>query len=374
VQFTRDPAGLRNALVKIGSLQGSRMSHPNTEEVAHMLFAPGMTRWFATHPPLVERIRALDPSFDPAEFRNLPMEVKPQPLGVMQVAGDGRLPDAFADPSILERRSVRLEPASLPGHVANPGTPEIAHARALQETLPRDWARTSDRESAAAALLLALVLDSDAPIRVQQLQKVRLLMGNALEEAVEGCIPRVQRLAPEQRLPMLGGIIPILRGLPRGSRQRLLDCLAAMSRVDGAIQVFEYALAALARVYLDESLEPRRRPRSVGLRDVTIELQTVFSTLAANGHPTDPLRERAYADGIARMRLERAPPYRPVPGWASALDRALRCLDGLASADKAMLVEALGAVVVHDGQVTVAEGELLRAICATIHCPLPPLL
>ena len=62
VQFTRDPQGLRDALVKIGALgAGSRILDADAEEVAHMLFAPGLQRAFATHPPLIDRIRAIDP-------------------------------------------------------------------------------------------------------------------------------------------------------------------------------------------------------------------------------------------------------------------------------------------------------------------------
>jgi len=61
VQFTRDPTGLRNALVKIGALgAGSRFSDADAEEVAHMLFAPGIRRAFATHPPLEQRIARLE--------------------------------------------------------------------------------------------------------------------------------------------------------------------------------------------------------------------------------------------------------------------------------------------------------------------------
>jgi Zn-dependent protease with chaperone function len=69
VQFTRDPGGLRGALVKIGaSAAGSRVGNPEVEEVAHMLFAPGMSRFFATHPALVDRLKAIDPRFDPKEI------------------------------------------------------------------------------------------------------------------------------------------------------------------------------------------------------------------------------------------------------------------------------------------------------------------
>ena len=75
VQFTREPQGLKGALVKIGAQGGgSLLSDARTEEVAHMLFASGMRRMFATHPPLEERIRALDPHFDPAEFARVRLD------------------------------------------------------------------------------------------------------------------------------------------------------------------------------------------------------------------------------------------------------------------------------------------------------------
>src|SRR5437016_13687320 len=66
VQFTRNPAGLAGALKKIGGLAyGSRIESPHAEEASHLFFANGLgNSLFSTHPPLAERIRALDPSFD----------------------------------------------------------------------------------------------------------------------------------------------------------------------------------------------------------------------------------------------------------------------------------------------------------------------
>ena len=38
------------------------------------------------------------------------------------------------------------------------------------------------------------------------------------------------------------------------------------------------------------------------------------------------------------------------------------------------LIEALVVTVAHDRQVTLGEAELLRVVCASLHCPLPPLV
>ena len=70
VEFTRNPVGLANALKKIGATQaGSRVSNSHAEEARHMFFAQAsasVVGLFATHPPLVDRIRALEPDFEPA--------------------------------------------------------------------------------------------------------------------------------------------------------------------------------------------------------------------------------------------------------------------------------------------------------------------
>jgi Zn-dependent protease with chaperone function len=70
VEFTRNPVGLANALKKIGATQaGSRVNNSHAEEARHMFFAQAsasITGLFATHPPLVDRIRALEPAFEPA--------------------------------------------------------------------------------------------------------------------------------------------------------------------------------------------------------------------------------------------------------------------------------------------------------------------
>jgi tellurite resistance protein len=57
-----------------------------------------------------------------------------------------------------------------------------------------------------------------------------------------------------------------------------------------------------------------------------------------------------------------------------ALDDVWPALDGLEPLAKQMMVEAVTAAASHDGRISVAEAELLRTICAVLHCPLPPML
>ena len=56
------------------------------------------------------------------------------------------------------------------------------------------------------------------------------------------------------------------------------------------------------------------------------------------------------------------------------LDEVWESLDALDPLAKQALVEGITAAISFDGQVTVAESELLRTICGVLHCPLPPML
>src|SRR6185295_3009534 len=65
VQFTRNPEGIGGALKRIGAaVFGSPLVNPRAAEAGHMYFAEGITSLFATHPPLNERIRRIDPQWD----------------------------------------------------------------------------------------------------------------------------------------------------------------------------------------------------------------------------------------------------------------------------------------------------------------------
>ncbi len=73
VQFTRNPGGISGALKKIGGYAlGSSIKAQKSGAIGHFFFAQGFRSMlgglWATHPPLDERIRAIEPQFDGKMF------------------------------------------------------------------------------------------------------------------------------------------------------------------------------------------------------------------------------------------------------------------------------------------------------------------
>src|SRR5262249_23129464 len=101
----------------------------------------------------------------------------------------------------------------------------------------------------------------------------------------------------------------------------------------------------------------------------------VLSALARLGDASPDAAAHAFEQGAAALgwsgaRLELAPPDAL---GLRAVDHALGTLATAAPQLKKAILEACTACILSDGQVTVPEGELLRAISYCLGCPMPPM-
>jgi hypothetical protein len=147
-----------------------------------------------------------------------------------------------------------------------------------------------------------------------------------------------------------------------------------MLQREGRVSLQNYVLRKLAHVQLTDEMAPTARVRVLPLNVVQKDIQVVFSVLAQHGNADATAARRAYEAGVHHLLPRARPSFVNLAHWAQPLDLALSRLDQLAPIMKEQLVEALVKTVTHDQRLTLAEAELLRAVCATVHCPLPPLV
>ena len=161
--------------------------------------------------------------------------------------------------------------------------------------------------------------------------------------------------------------------MPRPELQRFLIALNALVQADGEVQLPEYCLVKLIGVQVMDALDPSavRVTGSRKLPSCERELADLFALVARYGHDDDAAAERAFHLGMQEVVPGRAIAYALPREWSVALDRALSTLDQLQVAGKELVVRGLTRAIGDDGRVCVAEAELLRVVCAALHCPLP---
>ena len=113
--------------------------------------------------------------------------------------------------------------------------------------------------------------------------------------------------------------------------------------------------------------------RRKAVRSAAVDLLRV---VARHGHSDPVAQRRAFAAGLATFGKwgHQFDFDSDQDATATRLDNALKILLALNGAGKQMLLTALTATVMSDKTLSVAESELLRAICASLGCPLPPIL
>lgn len=386
VQFTRQTQGLSGALKKIGGLHdGSRLNQrSDAEEVSHMLFGDGVGfdqlfagKLFATHPPLLERIRALEPGFNDDAMARLQAQWRASPPDGMQEdvalglgGGSGaRLPGVT--------QALSVTPPMVAAQVAAPGADDYRRADSIVIAIPdalRDLAR--QRESVMPLLLGLLLAGDEALAERQRVDIAARLGGEVADHAVRIHQQLTADLHPMLRLPLAGLAFPVLRLRPRPQLDAFMDTVQAVVHADGQVSLFEYCLGRLLTVQVRESLDPSRYAR-FGRRkpgNVRKEFATLLAVVAQAGHEDRASAQHAYLAGLQRVLPRDHLPYVPPANGVLALDAVWEPLDALDPLAKQAMVEAVTAAVSHDGRVSVAESELLRTICAVLHCPLPPML
>jgi Zn-dependent protease with chaperone function len=380
VQFTRNPGGLANALKKVGSA-GSRIADPNAEDASHFFFANGLTDsffgWMSTHPPLEERIRELDPTWDgkfiplervdPAADAgpNAPPTPSPGFAGAM-----GNLPGL----PVLGAGLGAAVLASLPS-VGAPTAQHLDYASALMSSLPPALADAARTPMSAVALTYALLLSRDETARNAQLPLLQADPAMAQETTKQ--LAQAQALDSKARLPLVTLSITALRALSPAQYEQFTKNLQALIAANNQPDLFAYVLQKVVQRRLDSVFHPVAAtvPQYYALKPLLPDGAVLLSALACVGQSEPAEMERAFDQGRQALNVPAdALKLDPTAAELDKIDAALNRLNlGTPQIKKAVL-NACALTVAADGVIQENEAELLRAIADTLDCPIPPFL
>jgi Zn-dependent protease with chaperone function len=395
VQFTRNPDGLAGALDQIRS-GGSLVMHRHAEDVSHLFFgqaiAVKLDTFFATHPPLDERIRRISPRFQAMAYRNerqrgLPIaqggaaaataSAQAAPEGVSAFAaatsaGGGDEARA-ADYSQKWGRSPK-DSAKLVGSVDDK---KVDVARRILAAIPTPVREKLREPDGAAATIVALLLAQNDVVLKTQLEAVVNAGAGALANAAGEIYVQIKDLGPAFYLPVVDLALPALKQASPEVQLKLLTAVQAVIHADRRVSLFEFVIFTLLRWQLTPPAPPAP-PKYKSLADVRNEVIFLISLMAyAGGRRGADAQAQTEADFRAGAKEAGFTEIAPLPRNALGLDKAgeaLAKLRDLAPMPKAVLVKALFATVTADGTIRIIEAALMRTVSAVLDCPLPPLL
>ena len=392
VQFTRNPGGLSGALQKIGRYSlGSRLESEHAPDMCHMFFGNGlgdaMFGSFATHPPIPDRIHAIDPMWDGkfpplkeeqfetvkrAAISDLERSRKPAPETLATILGGVVIADsADSRPGI---RSNSVMPS-----LGNPTPLHLKYAEELRESLPENLKAAARDPLDATALIYALLLDADEKLRAEQLAEIARRVSVSVSEKTAALFPEVSAVARRTRLPLVNLALGALRNLTAAQFQQFSQTLEWLVGSDGKVELFEFVLQKIVQRHLASKFGGAR-PATVQfytLKPLVPDCAVVLSALANVGHDDAGEIQKAFATGAPYLRAPAGVPLDLLPREQCGVGEIDAALDRLTLAVpiiKKNLIEACVRVVGADGVIQEAEAELLRAVADTLDCPMPPFL
>ncbi|MBA3581688.1 MAG: M48 family metallopeptidase [Gammaproteobacteria bacterium] len=365
VQYTRNPEGIGGALKKIGSVgTGSQLVHANAAEFSHCYIASGTSMslqgLFATHPPLSERIRRIDKRWD-GKYISTTSTIKPD--ATKSTAQDNKN-------SPRDKLAAIIPTAAVLQHVLDqtgmPTAEHVAYAHQLIANIPSVLHTATNTPAAASATLVGLMLGSTASQRTANLNVIGNSLPATLLAQLENLLPALNETSIEQRLPIMELCLAALKELSASEIDELQNHLKHAINADQRFELWEWALYRLIDLGLRQT-----KPAAVRFNDIkelADDCAIIFSLLAYRNQ--DATLAFQQAAKLAELTIELTPKNLL---RHTQVETALTNLAQLKPLAKPKFLKALCAAINSDGVVQAEEIELLRAIAATIDCPVPPL-
>ncbi|EGQ8159219.1 M48 family metalloprotease [Vibrio parahaemolyticus] len=349
VQFTRNDQGIAGALKKIGSnVQGSTLNTKASDEMSHMMFGQsklsGFSGLFATHPPLDERIRRIEPNWD---------GIYAQHSHAQSTAFDNEQVSGFA-----------VGGGSPASQSASPSEQLSETGQQLISQLPPELVDIAREPYSARFIAFALIFDGSDIQREMIKSYVPLASQSTLLPWLDYDLPL------HLRFPLLELALPALKSLSEAQKISLCKVLRELSETDNQYSLAEWCVINLLEKQLLASFGFIKQHKT--LKQLEESVFWLLRELAWVSHSQADKAQRAYHCALAHLGFPEVKLEPANSNWH--LSRAaLELLLQLKPKDRRMFVKTCRIAIESDEEITVAEGELYRVIACFLEVPEPPL-
>ena len=368
VQFTRNPNGIANALNKIRSGFGSEVTSASSSKFSHMFFgipakSSGFSALFGTHPPLTDRIKRIDPTFD-----------------FSKAYGDQKKP---AEPAKKVKKDNKGFIESVTGAIiatqaGNVQADNIKKAGKILKKIPDKLLDYASKKTEAIALLYALIIAGSKQTKLIGSIQKRIISekyGNDLSfKGIEEKTEAIKKLELGFRLPLLNLIIPKIKQLSEKEKSLVNFCVKGLALADGKISTFEIAVIQILKSALND------KDDNFGLNNEEAECRSisrVICFIASKGNMNEVNTKKAIEKGLSECKgstLFSRYSNKLVPLGEVTPEDVLRSLETLSNSTfkkKEVCLNAFSETINFDKNMTTEEKELQYAIFEALGCPHP---
>ena len=350
VQFTRDPQGIAGALKKILIQQGGSLHAPRAAEAAHMFFSsPGslLSGWLATHPPLTERIRLLDPSV------------------IVSMAEAQRERHASQSQEVSAKREWQSSALSGLGAASSINAD---YGTKMRNSL--DQAVAFYNLAQAKGAVLGMLVAQDEQLREEEIRWLLPVLSAEEMEAVALWQAQSLSMASVQKIAVMDLAIPLLRRMDLQEYDRFREHARHLISCDGEGTLFELMMVRamerhLAGTFERRDLSPIRYHRMEQLENELARLLSCFACFSQSSE--------TWQTGAVAYRQLTGRELPQVENDLTHLDGVLTTMDQASPPLKKQILQWCGESISQDGIIDDREIELLRAAADAIGTLLPPL-
>ena len=376
VQFTRNPAGISGALKKIGGGAGSTISHHRAEEASHMFFGSCFKKKFinifATHPPLEDRIRAIDGTFEgfiSSRNQNFSQSHFGQTESMVSSLSGGQ--------SISienQKQEYGLKVLDQMGQICDE---QMYVARGILSSINNSIINAVRDRDGAKVIAGFLLLSSDESTRERQTVIIKDFVGPIFDD-LQGHIEEILKSPSATKIAIMDLCLPSLRSCSENEYDQFCNYIDMLILSDDQIDLFEFMIQRIIKRHLDKYFGRVKKSNSfrfVSLSNVKKECTVILSAMAGVGSAVKSESLEAFNNGALILENEGSGNLKMLePGSCgiNEIDKALDKLERCSSTLKKDILVACGTAALSDNHLSCLEIELLRAVADSIGTPIPP--
>ncbi|MBI2791848.1 MAG: M48 family metallopeptidase [Gammaproteobacteria bacterium] len=373
VQYTRNPQGIIFALRRIQqSASGTKLATRHVEDISHLCFCTPRRILFsdllATHPPLEKRIQILDPR---GEYASLPLkDLKIDKQEDIKKNTSEAALGIIGTAAVIASTQGQALTKDIKSSIGNPSQSNVNLAQAIISQIPQELIDIAHSMQQVEIIFYAFLLNANEEKIAPLINFLKTTLNEDSQNQTEIVRKMIADLSKTTYLPLVDIALLAFKANSVDERRRVCHNIQQLISL-GQENLFEFALLALISNSVEE------KPSIIKYNDfnpVINEVSILIWALVKNNQLDKESQHALFDKLMQNFTSRKVQPPELSTEEPLKFQTILSKLNQLSPKCKEILIDACLDCITKDNVVNVTEAEMVRAIAASINCPIPPIV